>query len=405
RCVARRTPNIIIEDLRDLLQTGFASLDHSLSIVPEHRMVPRLVDVWLLVFGTILPYVQAVFLPLDLEFKGRGSIMSPREAADFWGADPDSANAAFGSEFDVRRIVLLSYRDNVILPRHDSLKATFSRLSLESINPSVSLVSESPDPARPSTAASLDPGLSSFNSQGSTLIGDGNRSRATSNLSAPELPPFASPPFSRRHPSSQQEQLDTSSTQVTETVGRMLQCVSVLASVQSRDDSQIKMEALAKELKLNWLGRGRTGRNRRGFVGTRVRTDVHQREGDGRRMEPPVDNNTNDNDNSNSTLSHPPSDLKDSQINLSTNQPTNQPNPTKPTLSSNQQPNQTNNNKDSKRQGEKMPDPPQQNGNTPPKPPPVKPPYGPPPFPPPDRPPPPVPGPPPQKEKGKGKGK
>lgn len=284
RCVAKRTPNIIIEDLRDLLQTGFASLDHSLRIVPEHRMVPRLVDIWLLVFGTILPYVQAVFLPLDLEFKGHGSIMSPREAADFWGADPDSTNAAFGSEFDVRRIVLLSYRDNVILPRHDTLKATFSRLSLESINPSVSLVAESPDPGRPSTAASLDPGLSSFNSQGSTLIGDGNRSRATSNLSAPELPPFTSPP-SRRHASSHQEQLDTSSTQVTETVGRMLQCVSVLASVQSRDESQIKMEALAKELKLNWLGRGRTGRNRRGFVGTRVRADVQQREGDGRRTE------------------------------------------------------------------------------------------------------------------------
>ncbi|KAL8643850.1 MAG: hypothetical protein Q9226_008080 [Calogaya cf. arnoldii] len=285
RCVAKRTPNIIIEDLRDLLQTGFASLDHSLRMVPEHRMVPRLVDIWLLVFGTILPYVQAVFLPLDLEFKGHGSIMTPREAADFWGADPDSTNAAFGGEFDVRRIVLLSYRDNVILPRHDTLKATFSRLSLESINPSVSLVSESPDLARPGTAASLDPGLSSFNSQGSTLIGDGNRSRATSNLSAPELPPFASPPSSRRYPSSQQEQLDTSSTQVTETVGRMLQCVSVLASVQSRDESQIKMEALAKELKLNWLGRGRTGRNRRGFVGTRVRTDAHTRDGDGRRME------------------------------------------------------------------------------------------------------------------------
>lgn len=285
RCVAKRTPNIIIEDLRDLLQTGFASLDHSIRIVSEHRIVPRLVDIWLLVFGTILPYVQAVFLPLDLEFKGHGSIMSPREAADFWGADPDSTNAAFGSEFDVRRIVLLSYRDNVILPRHDALKATFSRLSLESINPSVSLVSGSPDLARPGTAASLDPGLSSFNSQGSTLIGDGNRSRATSNLSAPELPPFASPPSSRRHASSQQEQLDTSSTQITETVGRMLQCVSVLASMQSRDESQIKMEALAKELKLNWLGRGRTGRNRRGFVGTRVRNDVHQREGGGRRME------------------------------------------------------------------------------------------------------------------------
>ncbi len=50
----------------------------------------------------------------------------------------------------------------------------------------------------------------------------------------------------------------------------MLQCVSVLASVQSGDGAQRKVEELAKELKLNWLGRGRTGRNRRGFVGTRV---------------------------------------------------------------------------------------------------------------------------------------
>ena len=57
---------------------------------------------------------------------------------------------------------------------------------------------------------------------------------------------------------------------VTETIGRMLQCVSVLASVQSADGSQRKMEDLAKALKLNWLGRGRTGRNRRGFVGARV---------------------------------------------------------------------------------------------------------------------------------------
>jgi hypothetical protein len=100
----------------------------------------------------------------------------------------------------------------------------------------------------------------------------GGRSRATSNTSsgyamsgetcigAPHRSPFpatvaASPP---------------DSAVVTETVGRMLQCVSVLASVQTGDDAQIKMEGLSKTLKHNWLGRGRTGRNRRGFVGTRL---------------------------------------------------------------------------------------------------------------------------------------
>lgn len=265
RCIIKRSAPTIIEDFRELLQTGFTFLDQTLRNVPDHRLVPHLVDMWLLVFGKLLPYMQAVFLPLDLEFKGHGPLMTSQEAADFWGANPDSTDSAFGNEFDVRRIVLLSYRDNVILSHYEALKATFSRLSLDSINVGVSPVVDSFDGVvggRPGTAASLDPGVASFNSQGSTLLGDGGRSRATSNLSAPELPSFGSPLTRRQGP--------PDSSQVTETVGRILQCVSVLASVQSGDDSQAKMEDLAKALKHNWLGRGRTGRNRRGFVGTRA---------------------------------------------------------------------------------------------------------------------------------------
>ena len=267
RCILKRMPAVITEDLRDLSRTGFLSLDQTLRGVPDSRLVPHLASMWLFVYGKVLPYMQAVFLPLDLEFKGHGSLMTPQEAAEFWGIVPDSTNDAFGNEFDVRRIILVSYRDNVILPRHNSLKAIFSRLSLD--NAGVSLVNESPDggAGRPGTAGSLDPGFASFNSQGSTVFGDGARSRAASNLSAPELPPFGSS-NPRPHP-------PPDSSQVTETVGRMLQCVSVLASVQSGDDAQRKMEDLAKELKLNWLGRGRTGRNRRGFVGTRVNPIRH----------------------------------------------------------------------------------------------------------------------------------
>ena len=289
RCYQQRSPTTMIEDLRDLLQTGFSSLDHTLSGVPDDRLIPYLVEMWLFAFGSVLPYVQAVFLPLDMEFKGAGPLMTTAEVADFWGFDADTEPDNGDHTLDVRRMVLLEYRDVIILPRHDALTAIFSRLSLESFDVGTggTTVGTEPLPSpRPGTAGTIDPTYSSFNSQGSTLVGDGSggsnstagaRSRTTSNTSAPELPSFSPAKSAAPAPLTEdlqslhqvrvQVQLQADSARVTESVARMLQCMSVLVSLRSGDTAQEKMEALAKALKLNWLGRGRTGRNRKGFVG------------------------------------------------------------------------------------------------------------------------------------------
>lgn len=298
RCIQKRSPIILIEDLNELLMTGFGSLDQTLRHVPDDRLVPHLVILWIAVFTSILPFIQAVFLPLDLEFRGSG-IMSSTAAADFWGVllpdemntkSPDNKNIPILGELEVRRITLLMFRDTVILPRYDTLMAIFSRLSLENLN--VGLESPSPIPdARPGTAGSQDmlpPGsvpsashssggyLESTTSMTSSTFASSSRSRATSNTSAGSFsahsihsnpantllqPQAALPPSMRSQP--------MNSAKVTETVGRMLQCVSVLVSLQSGDESQDKMGRLNKELKYNWLGRGRTGRQRQGFVGAR----------------------------------------------------------------------------------------------------------------------------------------
>ncbi|RYF34021.1 MAG: hypothetical protein EOO38_29785, partial [Cytophagaceae bacterium] len=142
RCVHKRSPIILIEDLNELLQTGFGSLDQTLRHVPDDRLIPHLVEMWLVVFTTILPFLQAVFLPLDLEFRGSG-IMNSAQAAEFWGVmlpdemntkSPENKNIPILGELEVRRITLLMFRDIVILPRYDSLMAIFSRLSLENLN-------------------------------------------------------------------------------------------------------------------------------------------------------------------------------------------------------------------------------------------------------------------------------
>ncbi|KAJ5169188.1 uncharacterized protein N7482_004782 [Penicillium canariense] len=288
RCVHKRAPAAVIMDLQELLETGFATLNHSSLVgIPDEKLVPHLVQIWMLVFGTILPFIQAVFLPLDLEFKGVGSLMTSREAVEFWGALP------FGESLDVRNLVLIAFRDRIILNRYETLKATFSRLSLDSINsgfPTLSVTAKSAGAGgRPGTAASLDAGLGSYNSQSSTLLStvadsyssdsmsalathprplsSDSRSRAASNTSSNPDPGI----FSARPTVIHRGNSADSSHVITETVGRMLQCVSVLASVQTNDQSQEKIEVLSKALKHNWLGRGRTGRDRRGFVGAKIR--------------------------------------------------------------------------------------------------------------------------------------
>jgi hypothetical protein len=293
RCIHKRSPILLIEDLNELLYTGFGSLDQTLRHIPDERLIPHLVEMWLVVFTTILPFLQAVFLPLDLEFRGTG-IMTANQASEFWGVmlpdemntkSPTHKNIPILGELEVRRITLLMFRDIVILPRYDSLMAIFSRLSLENLNAGLESPSPIPD-ARPGTASSASEALTGFLGSLSTTQSSGGylestssslppsgRSRATSNTSAGS---FSSNPHnhpSTLHPptsmptSLRQQPMD--SAKVTETVGRMLQCISVLVSLQSGDESQDKMARMSKELKYNWLGRGRTGRQRQGFVGPR----------------------------------------------------------------------------------------------------------------------------------------
>ncbi|KAI8934947.1 hypothetical protein NX059_008614 [Plenodomus lindquistii] len=311
RCVHKRSPILLIEDLNELLQTGFGSLDQTLRHVPDDKLIPHLVEMWLVVFTTILPFLQAVFLPLDLEFRGSG-IMTSAQAAEFWGVmlpdemntkSPSHKNIPILGELEVRRITLLMFRDIVILPRYEALMAIFSRLSLENLN--AGLESPSPIPHnestttatnRPGTASSMtnEATLGSLNSASQSSAGylesttsmtsstfASTRSRATSNTSAgsfssnPSVHPYNTNLNTNSNPThlppTLRHQPPMDSAKVTETVGRMLQCVSVLVSLQSGDEAQEKIGRVNKELKYNWLGRGRTGRQRQGFVGARSR--------------------------------------------------------------------------------------------------------------------------------------
>lgn len=194
KCFLTSSSVTLLDDVRELLDSGMMTIDPILRSSATEKLVKRLIEVWHYVFGTILPYTEAVFLPLQQEFHGTGSVMTQREARDFWGSS-GPASDDLDSNLDVRRIALISFRDNILLPIHPKLRTLFSTLHLDL----------------------------------------------------------------------------SSSSNITQTVAKVLQCISVVQGILSGDEAQMKMDELAKTLKHNWLSRGRQGRNRRGFVGLKMK--------------------------------------------------------------------------------------------------------------------------------------
>jgi len=101
--LGERSPEALCEDIREPLSCGMATLNSRLSGVPDEKLVSRLVEVWSFYFGTVVPYFEGVFLPLTILTSG-------------------------SDEFSVRRLVLMAFRDDVILPMGNRVEDAFNKL-------------------------------------------------------------------------------------------------------------------------------------------------------------------------------------------------------------------------------------------------------------------------------------
>ncbi|RKF73269.1 putative HbrB [Golovinomyces cichoracearum] len=264
------------DDLIDLLNSGFTLLDQSTRYTPDEHLIPQLVEMWNFTFTAILPFMQAVFLPLDLELS---KIMCD-----------DEENGDSQGDFSVRSMVLRSYRDVVILSRFDILKPLFSKLHLKIISSNIpgqgilSPLSES-NSGRPSTPMSLDPGIASYGSQANTIIDSISQFSRERRLSSVSSKPFAESPstsgLNSIHPYERERAIGNSGALVAGIISRLLQCIGVLNSVHNsavdtNDGESIKekMGELVKSLKLDWLEVQKMGHANRGPIGARVRLPV-----------------------------------------------------------------------------------------------------------------------------------
>ncbi|KAF9206205.1 hypothetical protein BGZ49_002854 [Haplosporangium sp. Z 27] len=226
RCLSTRNAFTLCDEIGELLKNGMLTLNAKLGDVPDEKLVSRLVEVWSFFFGTVLPYFEGVFLPLQIELKayhakrmtrkttsgGNGALASSMNVngsnvgLNTFSAGVENNNIASASPRsavmdterrhedsepeNVRTMALTGFRDLVILPMIDRLGGVFAKLFTD---------------------------------------------------------------FDASIP-------------VADTASRMLQMTSVLTSIQSGDANQLLMEQVSNRLKTSWKNFTRRG-NRGGFVG------------------------------------------------------------------------------------------------------------------------------------------
>ncbi|KAK9768834.1 hypothetical protein K7432_000169 [Basidiobolus ranarum] len=100
-CLNDKALTTLAEDIEHLLGDGMLTLNVKLIGVNDEKLVSRLVELWSFFFGTVLPYFESVFLPLQTEVK---KYQLPTVMVD------------------VRNMALSSFRDHVIIPMVDRLE-------------------------------------------------------------------------------------------------------------------------------------------------------------------------------------------------------------------------------------------------------------------------------------------
>lgn len=116
----------ILSEFRELTKIGMKKLDCSLQKVSNTKLMPRLVELWQFFFSQVLPYWEAVFLPLQLEFEGNGHVLSPQSAKDYWGSLIENQ-----AKVSIRQMTLTGFRDWVIVPISEKLEQQISQTQME----------------------------------------------------------------------------------------------------------------------------------------------------------------------------------------------------------------------------------------------------------------------------------
>jgi hypothetical protein len=123
RRIAERSPaNAILylsQHLGELLSIGMLTLRDKLQGLQGHKLLARLNDLWSFFFCSILPYVEAIFLPFATDARLLRATAAHQTQSDGPSTKP----------IEVRRLSLMAFRDAIVLPLADQLEPLFASVA------------------------------------------------------------------------------------------------------------------------------------------------------------------------------------------------------------------------------------------------------------------------------------
>ncbi|KAJ3405627.1 hypothetical protein HDU80_001040 [Chytriomyces hyalinus] len=111
-------PASVRQDLSELITSGTLILGRKMVIAGEETLLPRLLDLWSFFFGTVVPYVQGVFVPMKERFKDLSGITGG--VGGLVGGTGNISGTGGSSNpnilIDVRAMTIISFRDQIVMP-------------------------------------------------------------------------------------------------------------------------------------------------------------------------------------------------------------------------------------------------------------------------------------------------
>ncbi|SGY61559.1 BQ5605_C007g04570 [Microbotryum silenes-dioicae] len=226
---------LLVEDLTDLLTTGFLTLSSKLSPpnapLPDDKFLHRLDETWAFFWSGLLPNLEAIFWPLRCDERLKAAV-----GGDGFDRLQGGRTRQGEGRIDIRKFAIISFRDQVILPEEPRLMTLFQNGS--PTNDDDEAEQQLPSARRRRQEGEDGPDAPSESRQSRSGAKPAYVSNGRSVTFATSSP-LSSPSSSIITP-------------------RRRQLFSVLASVLTADDRQLMVETLLKSLRSNRPDRRRS---------------------------------------------------------------------------------------------------------------------------------------------------